>query len=74
MLASNASISFMVRTIRDKDDDVYKSMVSGFGYGVVISLVTGMKGPSVISSGAMFALLNAGMHKAGIDSSKLYRV
>ncbi|KAL8259909.1 hypothetical protein R6Q59_027862 [Mikania micrantha] len=73
MMASNATISFMASTIRDKDDDVYTSMVSGFGYGVVISLVTGMKGPSVISSGAMFALLNAGMHKVGLDPSKIYK-
>lgn len=39
------------------------SIVAGFGYGVVLSLVTGMRVPSVMSVGVICALVNVGIYK-----------
>lgn len=38
-------------------------MAASFGSGVMLSLVSGMRGPSVISVGVMFALADGGLFK-----------
>ncbi|MFS7959579.1 putative mitochondrial import inner membrane translocase subunit TIM22 [Helianthus anomalus] len=62
MRVCNASISYVAKNIRGKED-VHTSVVAGFGYGVVLSLANGMRGPSVLSVGALCALFNGGMFK-----------
>ncbi|GJU58901.1 chloroplastic import inner membrane translocase subunit HP30-2 [Tanacetum coccineum] len=64
MLGVNKGISCVLRNIKGKED-VGTSMVAGFGYGVALSLVTGMRGPKVMSVGVIFALFNGGLFKAG---------
>ncbi|MFS7995267.1 putative mitochondrial import inner membrane translocase subunit TIM22 [Helianthus anomalus] len=64
MYGCNESISFVMKNIRGKED-VHTRMVAGFGCGVVISLVTGLRGPSIMSLGVIFALLSGGMFKVG---------
>ncbi|KAK1426260.1 hypothetical protein QVD17_14930 [Tagetes erecta] len=50
------------KNLRGKED-VYTFMMAGFGYGVMISSVNGIKGLGVVSNGVVFALLNAAMFK-----------
>ncbi|XP_021990699.1 uncharacterized protein LOC110887275 isoform X1 [Helianthus annuus] len=65
MRVCNASISYVMKNIRGKED-LETSIVAGFGYGVAVSLANGMRGPSVLSVGVVWALFNGGMFKAGI--------
>ncbi|KAI7734206.1 hypothetical protein M8C21_003407 [Ambrosia artemisiifolia] len=65
MRACNDSISYVVKNIRGKED-LETSIVAGFGYGVALSLANGMRGPGVLTVGAICALFNGGMFKAGI--------
>ncbi|XP_021990700.1 uncharacterized protein LOC110887276 [Helianthus annuus] len=58
MKGCNDAIVLVMNNLRGKED-VQTSVVAGFGYGVAISLVTGMRGPGVMSVGVMFALFNA---------------
>ncbi|KAK1426251.1 hypothetical protein QVD17_14921 [Tagetes erecta] len=64
----NSGISSVMKKITG-DEDVHTSMVAGFGYGVVISLATGMRGPNVLSVGVMCALFNGGMFKDERESA-----
>ncbi|GKE00445.1 chloroplastic import inner membrane translocase subunit HP30-2-like protein, partial [Tanacetum coccineum] len=58
----NAAISCVLKNIKGKED-VSTSMVAGFGYGVALSLVTGMRGPRVMSVGVICALISGGLFK-----------
>ncbi|KAJ0744084.1 putative mitochondrial import inner membrane translocase subunit TIM22 [Helianthus annuus] len=60
MACCKESISFVMKNRRGKED-VCTSMVAGFGYGVAISLATGMRGRSIMPVGV--ALLYVGMFK-----------
>ncbi|KAJ0530327.1 putative mitochondrial import inner membrane translocase subunit TIM22 [Helianthus annuus] len=62
MACCKESISFVMKNRRGKED-VHTSMVAGFGYGVAISLATGMRGHSIMPVGVICALLNVGMFK-----------
>ncbi|KAJ0817548.1 putative mitochondrial import inner membrane translocase subunit TIM22 [Helianthus annuus] len=62
MKGCNEGIFCVMKNIRGKED-VQASMVAGFGCGVVLSLVTGMRGPEIMSVGAIFALYNGGLFK-----------
>ncbi|XP_071720563.1 uncharacterized protein [Rutidosis leptorrhynchoides] len=60
-----ATVSCLSRKIRGKEDDnVETCMLASFGAGVALSLVTGMRGPSVISLGVFFALVDGAMYQA----------
>ncbi|XP_071719751.1 chloroplastic import inner membrane translocase subunit HP30-2-like [Rutidosis leptorrhynchoides] len=62
MMGVNAGVSRALKRLKGKED-VQTTMISGFGSGVMLSLVTGMRGPSVISVGVLFALVNGGLIK-----------
>nr|XP_043611804.1 chloroplastic import inner membrane translocase subunit HP30-2-like [Erigeron canadensis] len=57
-----SGISCVMKNLRGKED-VQSSFVAGFGSGVTVSLVSGMRGPSVLSVGLVFALGSAGLFK-----------
>ncbi|GJV46642.1 hypothetical protein Tco_1431178 [Tanacetum coccineum] len=42
----------------------------GFGYGVALSLVTGMRGPRVMSVGVICALISGGLFKDALHNKK----
>ncbi|KAK9068615.1 hypothetical protein SSX86_012730 [Deinandra increscens subsp. villosa] len=71
MMACNTGISFLMNNIRGGKEDVHTSLVAGFGWGLMISLVRGVRGPSVLPAAALCALLNAGFYKMGLG---LYRI
>ncbi|MFS7989505.1 putative mitochondrial import inner membrane translocase subunit TIM22 [Helianthus anomalus] len=63
MAACNEIIPSFMKNARG-EKDVQTSLVAGFGYGVMISLVTGMRGPtSIMSVGVACALVNVGRFK-----------
>ncbi|GJS54150.1 chloroplastic import inner membrane translocase subunit HP30-2-like protein [Tanacetum coccineum] len=62
MTGVNAGISCVMKRLRGKED-MKTRMVSGFGSGVMVSLVSGMRGPSVMSIGVLFAAVNCAMLK-----------
>ncbi|XP_071719213.1 uncharacterized protein [Rutidosis leptorrhynchoides] len=71
MSGVGATIACISKEIRGKED-VETSIMAGFASGVAISLVTGMRGPSVISVGVLCALVNGGIYKVkmgGINHS-----
>ncbi|PWA71918.1 hypothetical protein CTI12_AA275950 [Artemisia annua] len=45
------------------DSEKTPRMVAGFGYGTALSLVTGMRGPRVMSVGVICALISGGLFK-----------
>ncbi|KAD5803600.1 hypothetical protein E3N88_14960 [Mikania micrantha] len=62
MYAVNSGMCCVMKKLRGKFD-VHACLAAGFSTGVVLSLVTGMRGPEVISVGVMFALVNGGVYK-----------
>ncbi|XP_071717772.1 uncharacterized protein [Rutidosis leptorrhynchoides] len=70
MSGVSAAIICLSKEIRGKDNDVETSILSGFGVGVALSLVTGIRGPTVISCGVIFALVNAAFDKLEKESKR----
>ncbi|MFS7989446.1 putative mitochondrial import inner membrane translocase subunit TIM22 [Helianthus anomalus] len=69
MAACNEIIPSFMKSARG-EKDVQTSLVAGFGYGVMISLVTGMRGPtSIMSVGVTCELVNVGRFKVIMSSS-----
>ncbi|PWA52991.1 hypothetical protein CTI12_AA449320 [Artemisia annua] len=62
MTGVHAGLHCVIRRLRGRED-VQTSMAAAFGSGVMLSLVTGMRGASVISVGVFFALANGGKFK-----------
>ncbi|PWA80733.1 hypothetical protein CTI12_AA167820 [Artemisia annua] len=65
MTGVNAGISCVMKRLRGKED-----MQTRFGSGVMVSLVSGMRGPSVTSIGVLFAVVNCAMLKLEEQASQ----
>ncbi|KAI5070514.1 hypothetical protein GOP47_0014857 [Adiantum capillus-veneris] len=69
MTGVNSGLACAMRRARGGVEDLQTSVVSGFGSGALFSLVSGVGGPdrfsNAVMTGALFALIQGGMHKLG---------